>query len=448
MPHLPHVDILGRPVEVDVPEIVEEIVEISDGQVCAFNPSGFYIAIGLSDGIVHVVDSFSQSVAASLDAHIAAITALTWSRCSIYLLVGSDDGMVTLWDVSSRNLLLSLTTNSPINSLSFCSTLVSKFIISCVSALPRVVVLDENTWSLKSSRQITPTNDSSSLSTSASLAIFSHCGNYIIISRRVSSSPKSPSTISILDVSGQTHCSIQVPSVVTVLQSSLSGRHVLASSDDNRARVFQFNQSNGSIGLVQVAEIYDAVGAVSWQCFAFSPNDDYLIAATPSKSEGCRLFLWNLLCNSLIKTLDGPRDGISSLSWHPTRPIVASCTDECLLLWGPAHEMRTDKWKRFLPNFEPLDENVVFSEPEDQFDDDFVEGEVKQAEEVDFLTDPVPSTLQNMFIDQKSFEFSIPPLPPSSVLNFEAKFVRNIECGEDFGTVLHSVNVPMDGSIN
>jgi hypothetical protein len=57
---------------------------------------------------------------------------------------------------------------------------------------------------------------------------------------------------------------------------------------------------------------------------------------------------------------------LTSLQWHPTRPVIASVGTS-----GEVHIWQTsspDNWSAFAPGFEELEENVDYDEREDEFD--------------------------------------------------------------------------------
>ncbi|KAL0211180.1 hypothetical protein P9112_009478 [Eukaryota sp. TZLM1-RC] len=403
--HLPHVDVLGRPHEIDVPEVVEDVIEVPDGNVCLFNPSGAYLVIGLFNGLIHIVDYYTRSIASTLDAHDSCITAINWSSCSKYLLAGSQDGRVTLWDASSGSLLSCLSLSETITNVSFHPHVPSNVLISSHTSPPRMLSFSPS-FELTSSSFIFASQKSGPC-----LALFSSCGSNVFVARRITSSPKSSSYLSVLSwPSMTTLVTTPIATTVNTMINSISGKLVLLNCDDHKARVFKLSDSNQSTNqLVSVAELSDAVSSSHWKCFAFSPNEEYIIAATIGGTS--RLFVWNILFNQFIKTMDTPKEGVASLSWHPTKPITVALGGNGLVFYGPVDEVRSDKWKRFLPNFEPLEDNEYFSEPEDQFDEEWVSNQMIEGHKSDIeLTEQIllPPSLVNSHINPQCLSFCVP----------------------------------------
>lgn len=68
----------------------------------------------------------------------------------------------------------------------------------------------------------------------------------------------------------------------------------------------------------------------------------------------------------LDKILQGPRDSLIDVHWHPTRPMIASVSNTgAIYLWfNPPIET----WSAYAPGFEELEENIIYEEREDEFD--------------------------------------------------------------------------------
>lgn len=90
-------------------------------------------------------------------------------------------------------------------------------------------------------------------------------------------------------------------------------------------------------------------------------DSDYVIAAS-----GHCLYIWDRATGSLQKMLEGSKDNVLCMEWHPLRPIiVSSTTGGVIYIWGKNFN---EMWSAFAPDFEEIESNEVYIEREDEFD--------------------------------------------------------------------------------
>ena len=91
------------------------------------------------------------------------------------------------------------------------------------------------------------------------------------------------------------------------IQFSKSGKQYLVNSTDQKIRVFEGEDSR------QVArEFQDPVNRMQWKKCCFSCDGDYIIGGSAQKSQH-HIYIWNREVGQLIKTLEGPKEGIMDL---------------------------------------------------------------------------------------------------------------------------------------
>jgi len=67
-----------------------------------------------------------------------------------------------------------------------------------------------------------------------------------------------------------------------------------------------------------------------------------------------------------VKILEGPKEALIDLAWHPVHPIVLSVSMTGLVyIWAKDY---TENWSAFAPDFKELEENEECVEREDEFD--------------------------------------------------------------------------------
>ena len=108
----------------------------------------------------------------------------------------------------------------------------------------------------------------------------------------------------------------------------------------------------------------------------------------------------------MIKTLEGPKEPILDIVWHPLRPTIVTVSNyNFIYIWNALY---SETWSAFAPNFKELEENEEYHEREDEFD--IVEDQPKQKKPriendvVDIMT------IQNILNDIDQYEEVFIPL--------------------------------------
>ncbi|PWN48279.1 WD40 repeat-like protein [Violaceomyces palustris] len=109
----------------------------------------------------------------------------------------------------------------------------------------------------------------------------------------------------------------------------------------------------------------DLVNRTPWNGVGFSGDSEYVMGGAANKAAH-NVYIWDRASSSLVKILEGPREPLIDVDWHPTRPMLASVsTSGAVYLWlTPVAEI----WSAYAPGFEELEENVEYEEREDEFD--------------------------------------------------------------------------------
>lgn len=119
-----------------------------------------------------------------------------------------------------------------------------------------------------------------------------------------------------------------------------------------------------------------------------------LIYAASAKEADHHIYIWERQTGNLVKMLEGPKESILGLAWHPLRPVIASVSSYGVVyLWSVTYTVTyfwycflvlflssflffslllltaKENWSAFAPDFKELEENVEYIEREDEFDD-------------------------------------------------------------------------------
>jgi COMPASS component SWD1 len=139
----------------------------------------------------------------------------------------------------------------------------------------------------------------------------------------------------------------------------------------------------------------DLVNRLSWNYVSFSSGTgEYVTASTYMNHD---IYVWERSHGSLVKILEGPKEELSAVEWHPHRPFVAAVGVDAgrVYLWSI---LTPQRWSALAPDFVEVEENVEYVEREDEFDIQPIEEIHKRRldredEDVDVLTiEPVKGT--------------------------------------------------------
>lgn len=143
------------------------------------------------------------------------------------------------------------------------------------------------------------------------------------------------------------------------LALSPAGDCLLVNASDRVIRVM------GLPDLVTRRELYDVVNKLQWKQARFSGDGEYILGGSAERAEH-KVFIWRASSGELVNVLEGPKEGIMDVHWHPSRAEVATAArDGSVFLWA---KHATETWSSFAPDFKELEENEVYHELENEFD--------------------------------------------------------------------------------
>eukprot|EP00656_Telonema_subtile_P033426 TRINITY_DN3704_c0_g1_i1.p1 TRINITY_DN3704_c0_g1~~TRINITY_DN3704_c0_g1_i1.p1 ORF type:complete len:244 (+),score=73.41 TRINITY_DN3704_c0_g1_i1:660-1391(+) len=161
----------------------------------------------------------------------------------------------------------------------------------------------------------------------------------------------------------------------------------------------------------------DQVNLTKWRCCCFSNDANYVIGGSATMAAHS-ISIWDRNSGHLERILEGPKEGILDLAWHPCMPVICSVsTLGVVYVWGKQY---TENWSAFAPDFTELEENEEYVEAEDEFDIvDWEEAkDVKQRiedEDVDVLTNE-RLTAYSDSDDELAFLPAVPSKAPAAEL--------------------------------
>jgi COMPASS component SWD1 len=401
----------------DMPEALIARLRSSGAAVCLrFNRQGDLLASGTAKGAIAIFDLETHGVARKLHGHTPGrqVQSLSWSACGRYLLSSSVDWKAILWDLNDGSRIRTVNLGAPI----YIAELHPHNHLLCTAALfeaqPVLIQLDQPT-AVRKHLSSTPKrsaydNDDKQAVQDAknvtTVTVFTPSGHHIIAG----------TTKGWLNIIHAATCNVVYSTrlsnkALLLLRLTISGRDLLVNAADSIIRTIRlpdlsdpdFDPDN--IRLEVEHKFQDVVNRLSWNHVAFSPSGDYVMASTLMNHD---IYIWERGHGSLVKILEGPKEELGAVEWHPLRPFVAATGVESgrIYLWSVNTPQR---WSALAPDFSEVEENIEYIEAEDEFDIHPIEELHKRRldledEHVDVLTiDPAKP-------GQLTYDFRMPVL--------------------------------------
>lgn len=182
--------------------------------------------------------------------------------------------------------------------------------------------------------------------------------------------------------------------IIILIRLTSSGRDIVINSSDRIIRTLRLPDLSDSdldwdtLNLEVEHKFSDLVNRLSWNYVSFSSgNGEYVTASTYMNHD---IYVWERSHGSLVKILEGPKEELSAVEWHPHRPFVAAVGVDAgrVYLWSI---LTPQRWSALAPDFVEVEENEEYVEREDEFDIQPIEELHKRRldredEEVDVLT--------------------------------------------------------------
>ena len=158
--------------------------------------------------------------------------------------------------------------------------------------------------------------------------------------------------------------------VIVYLRLGASGSDMVSNSSDRVIRTLplpdlsQPDLNPDTLKIDVEHKFQDVVNRLSWNHVAVSPNGEYVAASTFMNHD---VYVWERSHGSLVKILEGPKEELGVIEWHPARPLVAACGLDSgrIYFWSVVAPQR---WSALAPDFAEVEENVEYVEREDEFD--------------------------------------------------------------------------------
>ncbi|KAK6338826.1 chromatin binding protein [Orbilia brochopaga] len=365
----------------DYPEVFSHSLHYGHSSCVVFNRRGDLLASGRHDGTVVLFDVETGGLARIMRGHTRSVQSVSWSRDGRYLLSASLDCKCILWDLEdgSRKRVVRFEAAvyyaelHPFNYELFAAAIHEDFPYLIDISNPRTVRNKLSSLPRKSptgsDEDETPAITKAAAQEAKALTLstlFDSTGQFLICAT-------TRGWVNIVHVATQsTIFSTRITkSAIVTARLSLSGRSLIFNSRDRILRSVHMppltdeDIEDPSDILFEVEHTYqDLVNRLYWNHCDISPTGEYICASTYMNHD---VYIWETNKGSLVKILEGPKEELGFVDWHPTRPMIVASGLETgrIYIWATNNPQR---WSALAPDFQELEENVEYVEKEDEFD--------------------------------------------------------------------------------
>ncbi|KAH0839567.1 WD40-repeat-containing domain protein [Lanmaoa asiatica] len=353
---------------------------VSGASFARFDPSGQLLAAARSDGSAVIWDLDTRATIRWCEGHVKGVTAIDWSRNSRYVLTASKDWNIIIWDLASPydppHRHATIRFDAPVVAANF-HPRNSRIILALLSTGEAYIVDsrsthrgrfelcdedegDERVRPIMTSARFDPTGRHVFVGTSAgTVYVFNVRTKGLIARHRISGA-----------------------GVIKGLEFAKGGRRLATNSSDRTIRQFTLpsylsppsSARNGVSPTPTILEtelepthkFNDPISKVAWHSMSYSPDGEWLAggAADPATHK---IYIWDISNDGqFASALDGGREPLIDVHWHPSGPRLASTTNQgTILIW---HSPSPERWGAFAGGFEEADENAWYEEGESEFD--------------------------------------------------------------------------------
>eukprot|EP00698_Gefionella_okellyi_P003406 TRINITY_DN1318_c0_g1_i1.p1 TRINITY_DN1318_c0_g1~~TRINITY_DN1318_c0_g1_i1.p1 ORF type:complete len:480 (+),score=67.30 TRINITY_DN1318_c0_g1_i1:72-1511(+) len=313
---------------------------------CSFNRTGSLLAVGSHNGQIIIWDFETRVESKRIQPHVGVIRCVCFDKTGRFILSGSEDMSVCVTDILTDEVVATAKFESPILTVQYHPQNSDLCLVCLVKSPPFLV-----NFKTGKKNQLPLPNVNRDIP-----AVFNFSGDVVF----------AVATLGLLSSVDTTDCqsldhrdlSFKVP--VKQMTLSPNGASILMNCTDATIRNVDINDPSFA------TQCADRVAKLQWVKACFSTSGSLIVGGAANKEH--RIYMFDSEGGTIYSTLDGPRDGVHDLLWHPQRPLLVSVStsDGMVYIWS---NTVTERWSAYAPDFEELEENREYVEKENDLDD-------------------------------------------------------------------------------
>lgn len=382
----------------DFPSALTMTLSYGHSTALQLSPCGHYIASGLVDGTILIIDAWTNNVTQVLKKHGMAITGLRWVYAESQT-VGEEEEEDTLVALVSWSRDWKVCLHGVRDNVLQCAwehTFVGGVWAVDVVSRGAVVGGEWGAWKLVVCRAaggvcfvsddgavVDVRCDADGSDRGQALCCWTFCGGkYVIVGT-------SKGWVQIVDVESacvvkeDKICGSNVKGVCVVEKNEFFNnvpvQRLIVNASDRILRQYDINHWYDDVEQVdqwkfEIEHRYqNAVNRIQWNTVKFSPTGEYVCASTQGGSGASHdVYIWETTMGSLVQILEGAPEELIDVDWGVRSTngnlccIAANGMDSgTIYMWGVR---TTQKWSALAPDFEEIEQNIDYVEMEDEFD--------------------------------------------------------------------------------
>lgn len=374
----------------DYPSTLTTSLSYGQSTSVSFSKCGHYIASGLIDGIVIVIDTWTHNISSILRGHSKSVIGVKWvynEDGKVGLISWSNDWTLISWELNDDNKFqLSQQFKFTGGVIDSNWILINGQVHIIVSKVDGTLVVINS-----ANGKLVDVTNPLNLGDGTVQCLVPICNGTHVIAGTSKGWLQVINTdncqiVKVLKICGSNIKGIQVveqahyekggdnDSMVVQYGSELCPMSkMLINSSDKILRQYNISTWTVNAGVesweLELEQKYqDVVNQFQWNKIKLGPTGEYICASTKSHGGSSHeIYLWETSMGSLVQILEGSQEELYDIDWCGLKcEIVATGFDTgTVYLWGIQIE---PKWSALAPDFEEIEQNIDYDEQEDEFD--------------------------------------------------------------------------------
>ena len=331
-------------VYIDLPDYYSNSFKLKGKPSCScLSFHGHMLGIGFNSGIIQILDSETGILSCNFEKSLGSITSLSFSRDGHYLLSSDNQGNIIIRSLLTKKEIF--TKKFDYNNIQCYFSPINPFLFIIFSHT------NENSFHIINFQN----NSIENLPGLYSSFKFNIDGNLILTTKNFIKIFNFNSPFNLLN-----EFQIDFKRGLFGIEISHNGNYLLLLERSGTTQLFDFRLKT------IIFSFSDTVNRFPFNSGVFDRMDEYIILG--SNQIGINSFSAYNLSNGLIrKNYTGPKEGTFQILFHPIYPIIFTRGSKGIHIWKPIYK---DRWIHTLPEKNKLIQNIIYDEPESEFDED------------------------------------------------------------------------------